>query len=148
MRIFPASRPAGAGSGWRLPASLVLLACLAGCGSEFGATASGVVTLDGEPVTPGLVTFAPETSEGIPSTSDLDSSGGFELQTNKKLGLAPGTYRVSVQAFRPPDLAEGQRTMRPSEPLVPEKYFQVTTSGLAYTVEAGSNTIDIELTSE
>jgi hypothetical protein len=121
------------------------LACLIGCGSEFGATARGVVTLDGKPVTPGHVTFALVDSSTVPAVSNLDSSGQFNLTTNKKTGLAPGKYRVAIQAFQPPDVPAGQRTFEPSKPLVPEKYLQVNTSGLEYTVAPGSNTIDIPL---
>lgn len=133
---------------WRGLAAAFLITCLAGCGSEFGSTASGIVTIDGKPVTPGLVTFVPEDPTAVPSVSDLDSSGGFELTTNKKHGLPPGNYRASVQAFRPPDVPIGQRTFEPSEPLIPAKYFQVSTSGLEYTVEQGINRIDIKLTSQ
>ena len=144
MRTLPSRhRPT-----WCVLSAFLVTTCLAGCGSEFGATVSGVVTLDGNPVTPGFVTFVPGEAGTVPATSDLDSSGGFELSTQKKVGLAPGTYRVSVQAFRPPDVPEGQRTMKPSEPLVPVKYLQVTTSGLEYTVEPGPNEIAIELTSK
>ncbi len=143
LKHFPTSV-----SPWCGLAVTLLIACLAGCGSEFGSTASGIVTIDGKPVTPGLVTFVPEDPTAVPSVSDLDSNGGFELTTNKQPGLPPGSYRVAIQAFRPPDVPEGQRTMEPSEPLVPKKYLQVSTSGLEYTVEPGSNRIDIELTSK
>jgi hypothetical protein len=132
----------------RLAGSLVMI-FLIGCGSnEFGSTVKGVVTLDGKPITPGLVTFAPEDPSAVPAVSDLDPNGSFELTTNKKPGLAPGNYRVAIQAFRPPDIPEGQRTMTPSEPLVPEKYFDVNTSGLEFTVEPGANVHNIELTSQ
>lgn len=122
--------------------------CVTGCGSEFGATVSGVVTLDGNPVTPGRVTFAPAEPTALPAAGKLDIDGSFELLTQKKPGLAPGTYKVSVQALRPPDVPKGQRTFTPSEPLVPEKYLSVKTSGLEFTVEPGSNTIDIPLVSQ
>lgn len=128
--------------------AILVTSCFAGCGSEFGATANGVVTLDGQPVTPGHVTFAADDPKAVPAVSDLDPNGGFELTTKKKPGLAPGTYTVAVQAFRPPDIPEGQRSFKPSEPLVPEKYMQTTTSGLQFTIEPGSNTIEIELVSD
>ena len=146
-RIFDGCSP-GSRFSWHLLCQGVLLISLIGCGSEFGATVTGVVKLDGKPITPGFVTFAPADSTAVPAGSDLDSSGRYELKTNKKTGLAPGKYRVSIQAFRPPTVPEGQRSFEPSEPLVPEKYLQVTTSGLEYTVEPGNNTIDIELFSE
>lgn len=128
---------------------LITAICLSvGCGSEYGATASGVVTLDGEPITPGRVTFAPIGSSAVPAVSDLDDDGRFSLSTQKKPGLAPGKYAVAVQAFRPPDVPQGQRSFKPSEPLVPEKYLQVGTSGLEYEIVPGSNTVNVELTSE
>ncbi len=133
---------------YSLAASL-LAACLAGCGgSEFGASVKGVVTLDGNPVTPGLVTFAPEDPAAVPAVSDLDSNGNYMLTTNKKPGLAPGKYRVAIQAFRPPNLAPGERTTKPSERLVPDKYFDVNTSSLEFTVAPGANEHNIELTSK
>jgi hypothetical protein len=128
--------------------SCLALCCLVGCGSEFGATAEGVVTLDGKPISPGLITFAPEGPSEVPAVSDLDPNGRFVLTTNKKPGVKPGKYRVAIQAFRPPDVPEGQRTMKPSEKLVPEKYFDVNTSGLEFTVAPGTNTIPVELTSK
>lgn len=133
---------------WMCTSATLLIASLAGCGSEYGSTATGIVTLDGNPISPGLVTFVPEDPTAVPSVSNLDSNGGYELKTNKLPGLSPGKYRASVQAFRPPDVPEGQRSFEPSKPLVPEKYFQVTTSGLEYNVELGSNTINIELVSD
>lgn len=128
--------------------SYLALCCLLGCGSEFGATVDGVVTLDGNPISPGLITFAPEEPGIAPAVSDLDPKGRFELTTNKKPGVKPGKYRVAIQAFRPPDVPEGQRTMKPSERLVPDKYFDINTSGLEFTVEPGNNTIPVELSSK
>lgn len=128
--------------------AIIVITSLAGCGSEFGATVSGVVTLDGETITPGFVTFVPEDLTAVPAVSDLDSGGSYKLSTNKKAGLVPGIYRVSVQAFEPPVGPPGQRIYTPSKPLVPKKYLQVNTSGLEYTVEPGSNKIDILLLSK
>ncbi|QEG36433.1 hypothetical protein [Bythopirellula goksoeyrii] len=145
MQTYLVSYPPSSNSAWLCTAATFFIASLAGCGSEYGSTAIGVVTLDGNPITPGLVTFVPEDPTAVPSVSNLDSNGGYELKTNKLPGLSPGKYRASVQAFRPPDVPEGQRSFEPSEPLVPEKYLQVTTSGLEYNVELGSNTINIEL---
>ena len=122
-----------------LVAGTMLITSLCGCGSDFGSSVNGIVTLDGKPITPGLVTFVPEDPTAVPSVSNLDANGGFELTTNKKPGLPPGHYRVAVQAFQPPDVPAGQRSFEPSKPLVPEKYLQVTSSGLEFSVEPGSN---------
>ncbi|MGL4513039.1 MAG: hypothetical protein ACRCT8_08090 [Lacipirellulaceae bacterium] len=130
-----------------LLACAVVLASVGGCGSEFGATVTGKVTLDGAAVTPGLVTFASDRAGEAPAASDLASDGSYSLRTNGKPGAAPGTYRIAVQAFKSPEgLKPGERSMKPSEPLVPKKYLQIDTSGLEYAVERGSNVIDIALT--
>ena len=56
---------------------------------------------------------------------------------------------MAVQLYEPPQgLAPGERRWEPSKLLVPEKYISMETSGLEYTVEPGSNTIEIELTTE
>jgi hypothetical protein len=122
------------------------LPLLAGCGSELGATVSGQVTIDGKPVGPGMVTFAAERAGEVPAVGGLDDDGSYTLQTNRKPGVAPGAYRVAIQAFQPPEgLAPGERTMKLSKPLIPEKYLQVDSSGLEYTVDRGANVINIEL---
>jgi hypothetical protein len=134
----------------RVVAFCLLLTSLSGCGgSEFGATVTGVVTLDGKSITPGFVTFAPEDPAAVPAVSDLDAKGRFTLTTSKKPGLVPGKYRVAVQSYRPPgNVTPGQRIMTPSERLIPDKYFSVDTSGLQFTVNPGANTINLELSSQ
>lgn len=108
---------------------------------------SGTVLLDGQPVGPGVVTFAPADAGVQPAVGQLESDGSYYLTTGDQRGLAPGTYRVAVQAFEPPaDLAPGERTFEPSKPLVPEKFMNVSTSGLQFEVASGHNKIDIPLT--
>lgn len=146
MDVPPACRLGERSSAIVRLAAAGLLTCAVGCGSDLGATVSGKVTIDGEPVTPGLVTFAPVDGAHEPSTGTLGSGGEYRLSTKQQFGVAPGTYAVAVQAFEPPDVPAGQRSFTPSKPLVPEKYLQTTTSGLQYRVASGSNTINIELT--
>lgn len=129
---------------------LLTLVALAGggCwGNNLGATVSGTVTLDGEPVGPGVVTFAADNNTAEPAVGQLGSDGSYQLSTGDQRGLAPGTYRVAVQAFQPPEnLAAGERSFEPSKPLVPEKFMKVSTSGLQFDVAAGHNSIDLALT--
>lgn len=131
------------------PVVWLSVAFLAGCGSEYGATVTGKVTLDGNPVSPGWVTFARVDAQVTPAMSDLDADGSYSLTTAHKLGAVPGSYRVAVQSFKTPEgLAPGERSFDSPEPLVPVKYLAIETSGLEYEIKAGANTIDIPLTSE
>ena len=134
---------------WMLTACFASL-CIGGCsGSPYDADVKGVVTLDGRPVGPGVVTFAPSDGKGNPSRGNLDADGKYFLLTKHDRGVHSGSYSVAVQAYKASKpIAPGERSNEPSVPLVPEKYLQTTTSGLSYEVEPGSQTIDISLTSD
>ena len=127
----------------------IVLSCQVGCGNKFGATVQGVVNLDGEPLPTGRVTFARLGSTDAPAMSDISSDGSFSLATNREIGVVPGEYRVAIQSFKPIEgLAPGERSFASPEPLVPQRYLSVETSGLTRTVEPGSNRIDLDLTSD
>lgn len=130
-------------------AALALSATLAGCsGNELGAEVSGKVTLDGMPVGPGTVIFLPVGAQANPPQGTVQVDGSYFMKTNQTVGLAPGTYKVAVAIYDPPDLQPGERATTPSKLISPEKYSTHATSGLEYDVTSGSNTIDIELTSK
>jgi hypothetical protein len=121
---------------------------LVGCGSGLGADVEGVVHLDGKPIGPGVVVFAPIDGKDNPATGAIQSDGSYFMKTMRERGLRPGNYKVAVQIHEiPTDLAYGERDMRPIKFRIPEKYTTVETSGLEFDVEDGSNTIDIPLTS-
>lgn len=126
------------------------LTMIGGCGGAFESHVYGKVTLDGQPIGPGVITFAPDHETARPAVGQIAASGSYRLETGKEVGLPPGHYRVAVQVYKPPDheLQPGERVMTPSEPLVPEKFTSVTTSGLEYDVAPGRNQIDLHLTSE
>ncbi len=88
---------------------LLLCSVLSGCGSEeIRGRIVGTVTLQGEPVSEGIVLFTDET-QGVYMTARLQPDGSYEVVTADGAGLRLGTYRVSVG---PP----------PPEPLMPGKY--------------------------
>lgn len=124
------------------------LCVLPGCsGNPHGADVSGVVTLDGERIGPGVVIFSPEDSTLSSSRGTIDTGGRYHLVTKHDRGVAPGSYQVAVQVYdntNPP--APGERQWESPAAVVPEKYLKVATSGLKFDVDAGSNTIDISLT--
>jgi hypothetical protein len=134
---------------WYGTAAVVICSTMAGCfGSNFGADVQGVVSLDGKPIGPGVVVFAPVSGEENPATGAIQVDGSYFLKTSRERGLRPGSYKVAVQIHEiPTDRAYGERDMRPIKFRIPEKFTTVTTSNLEFDVEDGSNTIDIPLTS-
>jgi hypothetical protein len=128
---------------------LSLLCAMIGCsGGGLGAEVSGKVSLDGVSIGPGAVTFAPVGGGENPATGAIQNDGSYFLKTSREEGLRPGKYQVALQIHEiPTDLAPGQRDMRPAKSRIPTKYTDVSTSGLEYDVEPGSNTINLEMTS-
>jgi hypothetical protein len=128
---------------------LTLLCAIVGCSSGgLGAEVSGKVTLDGEPIGPGVVIFAPSGGGENPATGAIQTDGSYFLKTSREEGLRPGKYQVALQIHEiPTDLVPGQRDMRPAKSRIPTKYTDVKSSGLEYDVVSGSNTIDLEMTS-
>ena len=89
-------------------AALCAGACLwagTGCGGHSGekfVPVAGKVTLDGNTLSVGAVSFRPDASRGNASmhvpTGSIDSQGNYELITIGKKGAPPGWYRVLVFA--------------------------------------------------
>jgi hypothetical protein len=128
------------GHQWRVMAAAVLLV-LPGCGSR-GPTGdvAGKLTLQGKPVTQGSVVFFE--AAGVPvGVADLDDAGEFRLSHS----LPVGTYLV---AFHFDDGAvAGAPDTGPDVPApqVPGKYWDENTSGLVVDVEAGDNTVVLDM---
>lgn len=129
------------------PLLAVVCSFALGCSGGTEAKVSGRVTLDGSPVQLGNVSFEPQ-SGGVAALSTIDESGEYELSTNQASGLAAGPYRVKVISREKTPLPPDGGLPPPGKLLVPEKYTKVDTSGLAFDVVPGSNTIDIELKSQ
>lgn len=130
-----------------------------GCGDNGMSQVTGVVTLDGAPLTTGRVQFFP--TEGYPSKGDIQPDGSYELSTKEPGdGVKPGEYRVTVEAVEvsttgsPPkslmdELQGGGSDYRAeSRSLVPPIYSQTISTPLTETVAEGQNTIDIKLQSK
>ncbi len=121
-----------------------ILATLIGCGGK-PASVSGIVTLDGKPLQRGTVGFTPVAS-GMRAAGVIDSDGKYSLSTNRDAGLETGKYTATVVSREPgPENAQGPPM--PGPYITPQHYALESTSGLKFTVEGGSNTIDIALTS-
>jgi hypothetical protein len=124
------------------------LASAIGCsGSDFESSVSGTVTLDGQPIGPGFLVFAPVGGETNPANGAIQADGTYELKTANTAGLRPGKYKVSVTVLDQPDVPPGERSYVVARSRIPEKYSDLNTSALEFDVESGSNTIDIPLSS-
>ena len=141
--------------------SLVCLACI-GCGPDGPdlGTVSGKVTMDGQPLTNGLITFEPEAG-GRASIGKTDSSGQYTLIWAEQKGAVIGSHRVSVTTITEAEAVEemgsdsdayAQQAMgdtsaydqaEVTEP-IPARY-NVSTE-LVEEVTSGANTINLELT--
>jgi hypothetical protein len=114
---------------------------LVGCGGAYDASVTGTVTLDGEPLVGGHVTFL-AVREGATAYGRTMLDGSYELQTGREMGLQPGEYVVTVVATTTPDPGDDEQI---GELLTPARYNHADTSGLRFTVERGRNQIDLPL---
>jgi hypothetical protein len=117
---------------------LLGIAAISGCSSTgLGMTAvSGTVTLDGKPVGPGTVAFAPTDGSGNTATGNVDQSGRFEMSVRKPGdGVLPGSYKVAVTIVDKPAHGDEKGNLIPPTYLSPDKYMNPETSGFTITVE-------------
>ena len=80
--------------------AFVTTVAFSGCSGSHGATISGKVTLNGEPLTRGLVSFYP--SEGAAAVGSVQSDGTYSISTGQNASLKPGGYVVTIFANEPP----------------------------------------------
>ena len=129
----------------------VALACLAmaGCGGVYDASVHGVVMLDSSPVPRGTVSYSP-TNGGPSAYGRIDSDGSYFLRTGREEGIPSGQYNVTVVANEPPVEKRSKSGGPPpaGKLITPAWYRSARTSGLSYTIESGSNEINIDLSSE
>jgi hypothetical protein len=136
---------------WRSPFGIglaVLFAAFVGCGRR--AEVSGTVTLDGVPVTNGVVTFTPR-GVGASAYAAINADGRYTAQTGASVGLAPGDYVVTVAANLP--AGEGGPTgpgpySDGISPLsTPQRYADRTQSPLRALRKSGTQELRLELSS-
>lgn len=120
---------------------------ISGCGhGGVGATAVGVLKIDGQPAPAGIrVDFQPQGEKGSPSMGITDSKGRYELFfTAARKGVMPGECLVRLSIMpeyspegipKPPDALKHLVT--------PESYDFKST--LTRTIKPGHNQIDLEI---
>ena len=114
------------------------LLLVAGCDFNDGRIpASGVVLIDGEPLTHGTVRLFPKGSRS--ASGKLDEDGKFVLNTkHDQKGILPGTHRVKVDARE----WVGPRSLKWHAP----KKYASHNSGLEVTIDETKEEITIDLT--
>jgi len=83
---------------------LIISGCIVGCGGAPAATlpetvpVTGVVTLDGKPLTAATITFIPQgQTKGIECQGTTDEEGRYQLQQQHGTeGAPPGSYKVVI----------------------------------------------------
>lgn len=128
---------------------LCALTCLTGCGGTYDSAVSGSVTLDGKVVPRGTVAFHP-TSGGPAAYSPIQADGSYVVRTGREEGLKSGEYQVTVSANEAPAALQSASggPPAPGKPITPSWYRAKESSGLKFTVESGSNEINLELKSQ
>lgn len=121
-------------SAWTLLGCAMLAWAAAGCGGDGLIPVTGQVTLDGEPLKAGSVTFHPDGGKGnrtqhIPA--GMVEGGVYVVFTNGVKGAPPGPYKVTVTATdfsgkAPPKTA----TAQVPKSLIAERYGAKTTTPL------------------
>lgn len=122
-----------------LCAGLLSAASFTGCGSgkdvKPTGKVSGKVTVQGQPVVKGTVTFEMKTG-GTAMSSQLDPTGSFAIADP----VPVGNYTVSVTPPEPsPDDAATPGGGVATKANIPQKYRNTSTSDLTMDVKAGDN---------
>jgi hypothetical protein len=125
-----------------------LLGLAIGCGGDYDATATGLVTLDGTPLPRGTIKFNPM-AEGPASYGLVQPDGSYAIRTGRVIGLPSGEYLITVVANEPSAAYDPTTGVppQPGKPLTPPWYRSPDASPLRQRVESGANKIDVSLSS-
>ena len=113
---------------------------IVGCGGEPRHPVSGLVTLNGEPVTQGRIFFGPtdEKNRHQP-TATIGSDGRYQVSTGGKLGAPAGKYLATIVVEE-----KGTSTVIPEQYGDPNK----TPLKVEITKDAQAGAYDLKLTGE
>ncbi|MBI3464124.1 MAG: hypothetical protein HY000_13865 [Planctomycetes bacterium] len=129
-------------------AMFAALAAMLGCAAEEQAEVRGKVTLDGQPVEEGTISFIPST--GSQNQAAWAPIKGGEFVIDGSQGLATGVSRVEIRALR--RTGRILPTSMPGEPeyemqdYIPQRYNSA--SQLKAEIKPGPNQVDFELKSK
>ncbi len=128
---------------------LLSVAALVGCSKQSKlpplAPASGIVTVDGEPLEMGSIAFVPDKIQGTKGPmgyGTIGKGGRYYITTAKEEGALVGHHLVRIVA----DVEYDPVTNTPPRTLVHPRYTKETTSELEVEVKAGEeNEFDFAL---
>ena len=129
---------------------VIIAACLvSGCGSDSGRGAvSGKVTVDGQPLAEGVITFVPAAGTDGPSAGSEVKDGRYSIPA--ETGPVPGDYRVELRAQKKTGKMIEVGSPEPPGTKIPETVEALpamynTKSTLKETIKVGNNPIDFDL---
>jgi hypothetical protein len=125
----------------------ILTSLCCGCGNH-ARHLTGIVSMQGKPLSSGAVTFIPRRIGVQPIVVPIEADGSFVINLNRS-GITPGNYDVTVSSWEAPALpsenGDGHTPLGIS--LIPVRYSDLKTSGLKCTVWSfGANRLTINLT--
>lgn len=132
---------------------LVVTLMLVGCGDgtspiENRVSCRGLVTLDGNPLPHGMVGFEPVDPDTGWSATGTIKDGRFEMVTTASAsGAVIGKYRVRVLSEGLDSTGPDGKLQRPKS-LIPEKYNDISRSGLEVEVTSDMKPIELKLLSK
>ena len=131
------------GWSWRF-CWLALLLLVVGCGKGNYAYVTGRAMVDGTPLPHGTIIFHPVSGVGTSPSGKVRDAGTYQLYTGSKKGLVPGEYIATVNGYEvlPPKTEYG---LTIPKRLTHKRYASVKTSELRFTIEAGKQTLDIDV---
>lgn len=122
------------------------LVSLSGCGGTDRQSVSGTVTLDGQPLSSGSITFLPtDKTSAAGSPGGVIKDGAFDIPT--KAGPLPGKYKAVIQAMK----ETGKNMEGPGGTTIPESVPVPIAESAGIDVEvttSGPNTLNIQVTSQ
>src|SRR6476620_5618956 len=77
---------------------MAVMMAAAGCGSASRAGVSGSVSVNGQPLEAGDLSFSPVAPQGGPTAGAAIVRGKYKVPAEQ--GLLPGPYKVQIHAFR------------------------------------------------
>lgn len=140
----------------------VLTAVLTGCGPGVNAPVTvpveGIVQLDGAPLADARVTFIPVEKTVNACIGTTDASGKYELTQASFKGASPGSYKVTIEAYKlldgkpvPEELRNDPMqlvAMKRAKQVLPLKYCNSEKTELKAEVELSATKVDFDLMSK
>jgi hypothetical protein len=121
----------------------LIVGCTLGCGTAN--TVSGKVTVDGQPLKTGTITFSPK-MDAPAAIGQIDFAGSYRLSVGTSQSISPGTYQVTIDAVELVPPTPTDPSPLPKK-LLPAKFYDGQNPEMVREVKTGKNTFDFDLKS-